>query len=79
MLEFLESSKYESVWVCGPRSLVANVLDNDIIVSEFEPQLYYCVHFRTNTLVKVMKLLISPGMDWIVLLMFFDRGSLIIN
>ena len=29
--------------------VVANELDCDIVVSEFELQLGYCVHFRTNT------------------------------
>ena len=32
------------------RSVVANVLDCDIIVSEFELLSYFYVHFRTNTL-----------------------------
>ena len=29
--------------------LVANVLDYDIVVNEFEPQSHYYDHFSTNT------------------------------
>ena len=32
------------------RGVVANVKDYDVIVSEFEPQSCYYVHFRTNFL-----------------------------
>ena len=34
--------------------ITANVLDYDIVVSEFELQSRYCVHFLTNTLEKCM-------------------------
>ena len=37
--------------LCG---IVANMLDFNIVLSKFELQ---SIHFRTNTLVKVMKLL----------------------
>ena len=37
--------------LCG---VMAKVLDCDIIVSGFELQSRYCVHFRTNTLEKGM-------------------------
>ena len=43
----------------SPRGLVANVLDCDIVVSEFEFQLRYYVHFWTNILEKGMKPFIS--------------------
>ena len=36
------------------RRLVAEVLDCDIIVSEFELKSHYYVHFRTKTLEKSM-------------------------
>ena len=39
---------------------VANVLNCDILVSEFEPQSSYNVQFRTNTLGKGMYPLIHP-------------------
>ena len=39
--------------------IVANVLDYDIAVNEFELQLLYEIPFRTNTLGKDMNLLIS--------------------
>ena len=38
----------------SPRSVVANVLDCEIVVSEFKLQSYYYVLFRTNTLGKNM-------------------------
>ena len=41
-----------------PHGLVTNMLDCDIVVSEFEVQSRYNVHFRTNTLRKVMNPLI---------------------
>ena len=45
-----------------PRSVVSNVLDCDIVVSEFELQWHPYVHFWTNTLVKGMTPLISQAM-----------------
>ena len=39
---------------------VANVLDCDILVSEFELKSRYYVYFRTNTFRKVMNTLILP-------------------
>ena len=41
-------------------SVVANVLDYDIIESEFELQSGHYIHFRTNTLGKGMDFLIHP-------------------
>ena len=40
---------------------VVNVLDCNIIVSKFEIQLYYYVHFQINTLRKCLNLLILPN------------------
>ena len=40
---------------------VANVWDSDILLSEFELQLHYCVHFQINTLEKSMNPLIPPS------------------
>ena len=34
----------------SPCGMMAKELDSDIVVSEFELQLCYCIHFRTNTL-----------------------------
>ena len=45
----------------SPRDVVANVLDCDIIVNEFELQSHYHVHIRTNTLGKGMKSVIPPA------------------
>ena len=41
------------VRVC-PRGVMVKVLDCEIVVSEFELQSRYYVHFRTNTLEKGM-------------------------
>ena len=40
------------------RGVVANMLDCDIVVSEFELQSRYYVHLRTNTLGKGINLLL---------------------
>ena len=45
-----------------PRSVIVQAMDRGIVVSEFELQLRYYGHFRTNTLVKYMNLLILPVM-----------------
>ena len=46
----------------GPCGVVINVLDSDIVVSEFELQSRYYVHFRTNTHGKGRHTLILPSM-----------------
>ena len=43
-----------------PRGVVANILDSDIVESEFELQLDYDVHFRTSDLEKGMNPVILP-------------------
>ena len=43
-----------------PLCVVANVLDCDIVVSEFELQSCYYFPFQTNTLAKDMNSLIPP-------------------
>ena len=45
---------------------MANELDYDIVVSEFELPPQYCVHFRINTLGKGMNLIILPAMGLII-------------
>ena len=45
----------------NPSVVVAIVLVCDIVVSEFELQSCYYVHFRTDTLGKGMNPLIPPG------------------
>ena len=47
---------------------MANMLD--IVVSDFDLQLCYYIHFWTNTLGKTMKPFISPAMSSIVPLLF---------
>ena len=44
----------------SPLGVVAIVLDRDIIVSKFEFQLHYYVHFQTNTPWKSINPLIPP-------------------
>ena len=45
-----------------PRGLMVKAMDCGIVVSEFELQLRYYVHFRENTLGKGMSPLILPVM-----------------
>ena len=45
-----------------PRSVMVKAIDYEIVVSEFELQSRYYVHFRTNTLDKGMNPLILPAM-----------------
>ena len=53
------------------RSVVANVLGSDIVVSEFEFQSYYYTHFLMNTFGKELISIISTTMNSIVPLQFF--------
>ena len=45
-----------------PPDVMVKAMDGGIVVSEFELQLRYYVHFRVNTLGKGMNLLILPSM-----------------
>ena len=38
------------LYLWSPRGVVANVLDGNFVVSEFELQSHYYIHFRTNSL-----------------------------
>ena len=42
---------------------MVKAMDNGIVVSEFELQSRYNVHFRTNTIGKGMNLFILPAMS----------------
>ena len=44
----------------SPRGVVANVLDCDIVVKDFEPSQCYYVHFRKKFLGKGIKPIIRP-------------------
>ncbi len=63
---FYKGSKISSVYTAfdlfrgSTRDVVANLLDCDIVVSEFKLQSCYYIHFRTNTLGKGMNPLILP-------------------
>ena len=52
----------------SPRGVMVKAMDCGIVVSEFEFQSRYYVHFRKNTLEKGMNPLILPAVDLIVLL-----------
>ena len=54
---------------------MANVLECDIVVSKFELQLHYYVHFRTNTFGKGMNPLIPLVMGLVVPLLFFYKDG----
>ena len=60
--------------VC-PHGVIVKVLDCGIVVSEFELQLHYYVHFQTNTLGKGMNLLILPAMGYKASLLFFKKDG----
>ena len=45
----------------SPRGVVVNVLDCDIVVSKFEIQSWYYVHFQTNAFGKGMNPLIRSA------------------
>ena len=63
---------------CGgviPVPQMANMLDCNIEINEFEPQLHYCIHFQINTFGKGMNLLIPPAMGSVVLLLFFYKDG----
>ena len=47
----------------GLRGIVANVMACCIVISRFELQFRYYVHFRSNTLRECINFLISPSMD----------------
>ena len=54
----------------SPRGVVANVLDSDMVVSEFKLLARYHFHFRTYTLERSTNLLIFPCIGKIVSLLF---------
>ena len=47
----------------SPHSLMANVLDCDIIVSKFKLQLSYYIHFQTNALWERYEPFYSPSCE----------------
>ena len=53
----------------SPRSVMVNVQDCDIVVSKFELQSHYYVHFWINKFGKAMKLHSLPVIGWIVALL----------
>ena len=58
---FVLNSNTCSYWGC-PRGLMVKAIDCKIVVSEFELQSRYYVHFRTNTLGKVLDPIIFQAM-----------------
>ena len=51
-----------NIFLGCPRGVMVKAMDCGIVVSEFELQLLYYVHFRANTLGKGMDTLILPAM-----------------
>ena len=43
------------------RVVVANVLDYDVVISEFGLLSHYCIHFRTNTVEEAPEDEIKPN------------------
>ena len=58
-----------------PLGVMVKTMDCGIVVSEFELQSRYCVHFRTNTFGKGMNPLILPAIDQIVPLKIFSKDG----
>ena len=59
-MDFLCALILDTKWEMSRHGVVAEVPDCDIVVSKFELQSRYYVHFRTVTLEKGMKPLIPP-------------------
>ena len=77
LLCVLNTSQIAKESPCGE---VINVLDCNILVSEFELQLRYCIDFRTNILKKGISSLIPHyARGYIDSLLFFLRMDLALN
>ena len=63
-----------NTWGC-PCSAMVKVLDGGRVLSEFELQSRYYVHFRTNTHGKGKNHLIFPAKGYIASLLFFSKDS----
>ena len=63
-----QNEKWEGT---SPRGAIAEMLDCDIVESEFEPQSFYYVPFRTNILLRIMNPFIPTAMGWSVSQLFF--------
>ena len=50
-----------TMWGGGPRGVMVKAMDGGIVVSEFELQSCYYVHFRANTLGKDMNPTYPPS------------------
>ena len=58
-----------------PRGVVANVLEGDIVESQFKLQSHHYVHFRTNTFRESMNPVIPLAEGLIVLVLFFNKDG----
>ena len=58
---------------------VANMLNSDVIVSEFKLQSCYYTYFQTNILGKGINSLITPAMVSIISLLFLSKDGLALN
>ena len=56
-------------------SVMVKAMGGGFIVSEFELQSLYYVHFRTNIHGKGMNPLILPAISWILPLLFFSKDG----
>ena len=54
---------------------MAIVMDCGLVVSEFELQSCYYVHFRTNTFGKGMNFFVPQAMGWTVSVRFFNKDD----
>ena len=47
----------------SPYGIMVNMLDCNILVSEFEPQSHFYAYFQTNTLGKSVTSIMPPAID----------------
>ena len=62
VLFLMKQVKYHNGFRKCPLGVIVKAMDSRIIVSEFELQLRYYIHFQTNTIGKGMNPLIHPAM-----------------
>ena len=69
LIDMLVSTRYNiSIKQCDgkeiPSSVVANMLDSDIVVCVFELQSRFDIHFLTNTVWKGLNAIIAQPKQW---------------
>ena len=76
MYLLLEPEIVTQAQIKAPCGVMVKAMDCRIVVSEFELQSCYYVHFQTNTLGKDMNLLILQAIGQIIPLLFFSKDGI---